>query len=151
MINFVYGVYLLSMAVQIVLSLVLTLGREFKALFISTVECVHDGFKSANPTKSFCNRYVFNTALTRAQSLVVVAGNPFLLLKVEAAMPEPMGCWRAYLRRCIDHNTFIVPEHFVNRDTVLTEVKQLMEQPERGDILNFFLSHSLSLAPLSLS
>ena len=108
-------------------------GREFKALFISTVECVHDGFKSANPTKSFCNRYVFNTALTRAQSLVVVAGNPFLLLKVEAAMPEPMGCWRAYLKRCIDHNTFIVPKHFDNESTVLTELKQLVEQPEKGN------------------
>ena len=110
-------------------------GREFKALFISTVECVHDGFQSANPTKSFCNRYVFNTALTRAQSLVVVAGNPFLLLKVEAAMPKPKGCWREYLRRCMDHNTFIVPKEICNGDvSVVEKLKQLVE-PMKGNEL----------------
>ena len=115
-------------------------GREFKALFISTVECVHDGFKSANPTKSFCNRYVFNTALTRAQSLVVVAGNPFLLLKVEAAMPQPMGCWREYLKRCIDHSTLFVPKNVsANSETVVTTLRQLIEQTEKGKLnITFF-------------
>ena len=104
-------------------------GREFKALFISTVECVHDGFKSANPTKSFCNRYVFNTALTRARSLVVIAGNPFLLLKMEAAMSQPMGCWREYLRRCIDRNTIIVPKEVAaNNSDVVKRLRQLVEQ-----------------------
>ena len=99
------------------------------------MECVHDGFKSANPTKSFCNRYVFNTALTRAQSLVVVAGNPFLLLKVEAAMPQlqQKGCWREYLRRCIDHNTFIVPKEVAtNGDAVVTRLRPLVEHTEEG-------------------
>ena len=104
-------------------------------MFISTVECVHDGFKSANPTKSFCNRYVFNTALTRAQSLVVVAGNPFLLLKVEAAMPKPMGCWRAYLRRCMDHNTFIVPKEICNDDVSVVEKLRQLVKPTKGDEL----------------
>ena len=111
-------------------------GREFKALFISTVECVHDGFQSANPTKSFCNRYVFNTALTRAQSLVVVAGNPFLLLKVEAAMPMPMGCWREYLRRCMDHNTFIVPKEICNGDVnVVEKLRRQLVEPVKGNEL----------------
>ena len=111
-------------------------GREFKALFISTVECVHDGFKSANPTKSFCNSYVFNTALTRAQSLVVVAGNPFLLLEVEATMPQPMGCWREYLKRCIDH--IVVPEDVsANSKTVVRTLRQLIEQTEKGEITFF--------------
>ena len=115
------------------------------------MECVHDGFKSANPTKSFCNCYVFNTALTRAQSLVVVAGNPFLLLKVEAAMPKPKGCWREYLRRCIDHNTFIVPKHFGNESTILTELKQLVGQPEKGDTKQSFFHCLSSLSSLSFS
>ena len=115
-------------------------GREFKALFISTVECVHDGFKSANPTKSFCNSYVFNTALTRAQSLVVVAGNPFLLLKVEAAMPQPMGCWREYLRRCIDNDTLIVPEVIdTNSDDIVARLKEQL-QTEKGTSC-FSLTH----------
>ena len=132
------------------------LGREFKALFVSTVECVHDGFKSANPTKSFCNRYVFNTALTRAQSLVVVTGNPFLLLKVEATMPEPMGCWREYLRRCIDNDTLIVPEIiYANSDDIVARLKEQL-QAEKGTscfspshlhfpkFCRFFCSHSYS-------
>ena len=92
------------------------------------MECVQDGFQSANPTKSFCNRYVFNTALTRAQSLVVCAGNPFLLLKVEAAMPNPVGCWREYFRRCIEQETFIVPTEVGNRDVVITRIRQLLEK-----------------------
>ena len=102
-------------------------------MFISTAECIHDGFQSANPTKSFCNRYVFNTALTRAQSLVVVAGNPFLLLKVEAAMPKPVGCWREYLRRCIDHNTFIVPKEICNDDVSVVEKLRQLVEPVKGD------------------
>ena len=102
-------------------------GREFKAVFISTIECIQEGFKSANPTKSFCNRYVFNTALTRAKSLVVCAGNPFQLLKVEAAMvDQPVGCWREYLRNCIEQGTFIVPTEVDNKDDVLTRLRQLL-------------------------
>ena len=106
------------------------------------MECVHDGFKSANPTKSFCNRYVFNTALTRAQSLVVVAGNPFLLLKVEATMSQPMGCWREYLKRCIDHSTLFVPKNVsANSETVVTTLRQLIEQSEKGEITVFLLDY----------
>ena len=112
------------------------------------MECVHDGFKSANPTKSFCNRYVFNTALTRAQSLVVVAGNPFLLLKVESAMPEPMGCWREYLRRCIDNDTFIVPEIIdtIGDDVVVRLKEQLKNEKGSASLFLFtFLNHMLIL------
>ena len=151
-INTPYGVLIIYGSINCTVSCSLhCIGREFKALFISTVECVHDGFKSANPTKSFCNCYVFNTALTRAQSLVVVAGNPFLLLKVEAAMPKPKGCWREYLRRCIDHNTFIVPKHFGNESTILTELKQLVGQPEKGDTKQSFFHCLSSLSSLSFS
>ena len=99
-------------------------GREFKALFISTMECVKDGFQSANPTKSFCSRYVFNTALTRAKSLVVCAGNPFQLLKVEAAMPDYVGCWREYIKRCLENGTFVVPARVGNRDHVIEQLTQ---------------------------
>ena len=91
------------------------------------MECVQDGFQSANPTKSFCNRYVFNTALTRAQSLVVCAGNPFQLLKVEAAMADHVGCWREYLRRCIEKGTFIVPDGVGNSDSVIARLRQLID------------------------
>ena len=70
---------------------------------------------------------------------MVVAGNPFLLLKVEAAMPKPMGCWREYLKRCIDHNTLVVPEDIsANSKTVVTTLRQLIEQTGKGEI-TFFL------------
>ena len=104
----------------------LSVGREFKALFISTMECVQDGFQSANPTKSFCNRYVFNTALTRAKSLVVCVGNPFQLLEVEAAMSNPVGCWREYFKRCIENDTFIVPTGVGNHESVITRLRQMI-------------------------
>ena len=82
------------------------LGREFRILFLSTVESVDpESGQSANPTKSLCNPYVFNTAITRAQSLVVASGNPFTLLAVEAKMPQPKYCWKEFLRRCNDNGT----------------------------------------------
>ena len=56
---------------------------------------------------------MFNTAITRAQSLVVSIGNPFMLLKIERYMEQKYGfkarCWREYLKRCIECKTFIVP------------------------------------------
>ena len=90
---------------------------------------------------------MFNTALTTAQSLIVCAGNPFLLLKVEAAMANPVGCWREYLRRCIEQETFIVPPDVGNRDDVVTNVRQLLD---KGDVppclmLNFEIAYSSSL------
>ena len=91
---------------------------------------------SSNPTKSFCNRYVFNTALTRAQSLVVVAGNPFQLLKVESTMNDPVGCWKKYLRRCITHGTLIVPSRIGNSDNVLDRLKQLIVKGEDGILMH---------------
>ena len=61
-----------------------------------------------------CDPYVFNTALTRAQSLVVAVGNPFLLLKTENHMEHKyefkVKCWQEYLKRCIEYKTLIVPQ-----------------------------------------
>lgn len=66
---------------------------------------------SSNPTKSLCNPYVFNTALSRAQSLVVAVGNPFTLMRVEEAMGRasrggPQKCsWKEYVRVCLEEET----------------------------------------------
>ena len=125
---------------------VLSSGREFRALFISTVECVHEGFKSANPTKSFCNPYVFNTALTRAQSLVVAVGNPFLLLKVESTMSKPKGCWKEYIKRCIEHETLIIPGGVTSSNDIHETLKQLVEQKStKGKTLHPCLSVCMSV------
>ena len=86
------------------------IGHEFRALFISTVECVDSSGKTMNPTKSLCNPYVFNTAITRARSLVVAVGNPFTLLSVEANVEKPKYCWKEFITRCLEHNSFIIPD-----------------------------------------
>ena len=86
------------------------IGREFQAIFLSTAEPTFEDGRSKNPTKSPCGQYVFNTAITRAKSLVVCAGNPFLLIKIEKLMNnEQPNCWRDFIRRCITTRTFHVP------------------------------------------
>ena len=86
------------------------IGREFQAIFLSTAEPTDEYGSSKNPTKSPCGQYVFNTAITRAKSLVVCAGNPFLLMKIEKRMKnEQPNCWRDFIRRCMITKTFHVP------------------------------------------
>ena len=77
---------------------------------MSTAEPTFEDGRSKNPTKSPCGQYVFNTAITRAKSLVVCAGNPFLLMKIEKRMNnEQPNCWRDFIRRCMVTRTFHVP------------------------------------------
>ena len=112
-------------------------GREFKALFLSTSEPVIDG-NSLNPTKSFSNRYVFNTAVTRAASLVVSVGNPFLLLKMEENMilnygyDEQCKCWSTYLKDCLANKTVIFDDALALSRTkqkrILRKLHSLVEE-----------------------
>ena len=103
------------------------IGCEFQAIFLSTAEATFKDGRSKNPTKSPCGQYVFNTAITRAKSLVVCAGNPFLLMKIEKHMKnEQSNCWRDYIRRCIITRTFHVPS---STETKCTEiVKKSIQQ-----------------------
>ena len=60
-----------------------------------------------NPTKSICDQYVFNTVITRAQSLIVCVGNPFLLFSIEKRTPNyKIYCWREYVKRCLETSSF---------------------------------------------
>ena len=82
-------------------------------LFVSTSESIRVGpdgsVNPSNPTKSICDPFVFNTVMTRAQSLVVSVGNPFLLLRLEQSMVKKYGdrgsYWSHYLKACLDHDT----------------------------------------------
>ena len=80
---------------------------------MSTTEPVDAHGNTCNPTKSPCDRYVFNTVLTRAKSLVVVVGSPLVLLNIEDQMAklykDKGKCWSLYLKSCIEKNTFIIP------------------------------------------
>ena len=88
------------------------IGREFTAVFIGTCEATDENGLPTNLTKTVMNRYVFNTALTRAQYLVVAVGNPLILLEKEEIMcrkypeHERYQCWKEYIRRCIECKTF---------------------------------------------
>ena len=101
------------------------IGCEYEAIFLSTAEPTTRGGKSKNPTKTPCSQYVFNTALTRAKSLVVCAGNPFLLMTIEESMGNECSCWKEYIRRCILSKTFVVPSNL--QHTSSNPIKVLQE------------------------
>ena len=94
----------------IIILILFNAGQEFQAVFLSTAEPTYPDGMSKNPTKSPCSQYVFNTALTRAKSLFVCVGNPFLLLKIEEKMNNDQNFWRDYMKRCIIAKTFHVHE-----------------------------------------
>ncbi len=100
------------------------IGQEFQAVFLSTTEPVGEDGNTLNPTKSPCDRYIFNTILTRAKSLVVVVGSPRVLLKTEQHMVRLYGakgrCWSLYLKSCIENDTLIIPS-LVEADKNVTE------------------------------
>ena len=127
--------------------LLLVLGTEFKAIFLSTSEPTLENGKCKYDTKSISDRYVFNTAITRSKSLVVAVGNPFLLLELENQMVEKYGedarCWTPYIRQCIECNTFSYSER-LRKESIKSQSDKLLNK-----IYNTSLSKSyVSLKPL---
>jgi len=84
-------------------------GREFQAIFVSTTEATDNNGFCKNPTKSMTDPFVFNTVLTRAQSLVVCVGNPYFLCQLEEKRNPGNKCWSIYINRCLDCETFTCP------------------------------------------
>jgi len=80
-------------------------GREFRAVFISTVHSRHDILASAAEcTGNFGFLHepkLLNTAITRAKSWVGVVGDPVLLCSVGSCSP----IWKTYLKRCFRLNS----------------------------------------------
>ena len=101
-------------------------------MFLSTAEPTTAEGASKNPTKTPCSQYVFNTALTRAKSLVVCAGNPFLLMKIEKMTKntDKQLFWAEYIRRCIENETFIIPASLqvsnIDRQDKLSKLRALV-------------------------
>ena len=89
-------------------------GEEFSAVFLSTSEPTDGHGAPADHFRSICNEYVFNTVVTRAQSLVFVAGNPFFLLHMGSHFKT--NCWTEYIRRCIQCQSFELPRNYAPSD-----------------------------------
>ena len=75
----------------------LLLGLQFDAVFVCTAQPVNQDYSPFDPVKSMCDRYMFNTIITRPKSLLVVIGNPFRLRKIEQTTPDHPACWSEYL------------------------------------------------------
>ena len=86
------------------------LGKQFRVLFISTVRTFHtcselrerDLGNSESPYLYFLSDpKLLNTALTRAQSLIAVVGDPHSLRTVGACQ----GLWEEFIKRCSDQGS----------------------------------------------
>ena len=115
-----------------------SVGGEFHAVFLGTIEPTDPSGKTCNPTKSICDQFVFNTVITRARSLVVAVGNPFMLLKMEHHSSK--HCWREYLNLCAMHGTLIVSD-CVDSDIVKRKLQ----------ILKTIISNDVSRIPCTVS
>ena len=96
---------ILAICINCVYSL---LGKEFRALFISTVRTrwtcwqIEDRNVELNSDPSeldfkfLSDKRLLNTAMTRAQSLLAVVGDPMSLCSIGACK----DIWKQYLQRC---------------------------------------------------
>ena len=119
-----------------VLKYVLFVGREFRAVFISTLEVTKEDGSTMNPTKSLCDQYVFNTVITRAQSLIVCIGNPFLLFSIEKCTPNyKIYCWREYVKRCLETSSFqLTPQCYSIGESALQQAITKLYDETFGDL-----------------
>ena len=83
-------------------------GREFRAIFVSTTEATDENGYCKNPIKSMTDQFVFNTVVTRAQSLVVCVGNPYFLCRLEENTKPGQKHWSTYINYCLDCETFTI-------------------------------------------
>lgn len=91
-------------------------GKQFRALFVSTVRSYHTCKEfqesAASETDSpylyfLSDPKLLNTALTRAQSLVAVVGDPFSLRTIG----DCQGLWEEFIKRCSELGTLFGIEH----------------------------------------
>ena len=87
-------------------------GKDYRVVILSTSEPTNADGSARDPTKSICNPLVFNTVISRARSLIVCVGNPYVLLRKEQHMVREYGekakCWSNFLKLCFENKTFHV-------------------------------------------
>uniref|UniRef100_A0ABM0MGU2 Helicase with zinc finger domain 2-like n=1 Tax=Saccoglossus kowalevskii TaxID=10224 RepID=A0ABM0MGU2_SACKO len=77
-------------------------GKEYRALFISPVRTHAAESSTENLNLGFLtDRKLLNTALSRAQSMLVVVGDPVALCSIE----DCARTWRRYIQECEKHSS----------------------------------------------
>ncbi len=99
-------------------------GEEFSGIFLSTCEPTDNGGNALDPVRSICNEHVFNTLITRARSLVYVAGNPFMLCQM--GTKRKTNCLAEFIHRCIQCQSLIIPK--AELDQKFDQLPQTIEQ-----------------------
>ncbi|XP_060692315.1 helicase with zinc finger domain 2 isoform X2 [Hemiscyllium ocellatum] len=96
-------------------------GKQFRVMIISTVHTCESSTSSKSANLEFFNQSrVLNTAMTRAQSLVIVVGDAVALCSVGNCSK----IWKNYIQECID-NQGIYPE-----DLTMEQIKQAVIDTE---------------------
>ena len=106
------------------------------------MEATKSDGSTLDSTKSICDQYVFNTVITRAKSLVVCVGNPFLLFSIEKSTPGyNIHCWKEYVKRCLETSSLqLMPRCYeVGESIVQTQIDHLYSEV-LGDLQNLLAS-----------
>ena len=121
-------------------------GKEFRALFISTVRTSltchsFDGRKSESESlywEFLSDPKLLNTAITRAMSLVAVVGDPVSL----STAGDCRGNWRDYIRRCHERGTL----HGASYEEIKKKVEAPLAKITLNPKANEFVSQSMNVS-----
>ncbi|XP_052765877.1 helicase with zinc finger domain 2-like isoform X2 [Mya arenaria] len=116
-------------------------GKEFRAMFITTVRTrylidephIHSDVLSDKAKEDFgflSDSKLLNTALTRAQSVVVVVGDPVAL----CAIGECSKVWQIYLKHCQNMGSLFPQNHSL--ESIKQQVQSLQHSPARERLLH---------------
>uniref|UniRef100_UPI0037E7520A 3'-5' exoribonuclease HELZ2-like n=1 Tax=Semicossyphus pulcher TaxID=241346 RepID=UPI0037E7520A len=111
-------------------------GKQFRAVIITAVQ-TRDSLKTSHLAglELFNDARVLNTAMTRAQSLVVVVGDAAAL----CCFGKCAGVWKSYIDHCLSNNS-VAPQHFTRdffeKDVMETARFQKSERVDESDILS---------------
>ncbi|XP_061584138.1 helicase with zinc finger domain 2-like [Cololabis saira] len=111
-------------------------GKQFRVVIMTALQ-TRDSLKDAHllGMPLFNDAREFNTAMTRAQSLVVVVGDAAAL----SCFGKCSGIWKSFIKHCIN-NSSIVPQHytkeFFEKDIMETAKFQRAEYVDESSILS---------------
>uniref|UniRef100_A0A3Q0RPB4 RNB domain-containing protein n=1 Tax=Amphilophus citrinellus TaxID=61819 RepID=A0A3Q0RPB4_AMPCI len=111
-------------------------GKQFRAVIMTTVQ-TRDSLKTSHlpGLEMFSDARVLNTAMTRAQSQVVVVGDAAAL----CCFGKCSGIWKSFIKHCISTNS-VAPQHFTReffeKDVMETAKFQKSEHVDENHTLS---------------